>query len=565
MTYHGIRECDPDLNSGKIRVGVLLESHHVPAWQFAVLESLLQSDVADIAVLILQSGRTAITTTRNGRTTDQSVIYKAFMRVENRNYDGGPDACALTNTDSLLRGVNRITLARTTPDTAPPTLPESMQQIRQHDLDLVVALTDPALIDDVDRMSRWGIWYFGYDGHPVTPANGFKIGFGEVIRRRPYLQSALLVRRPGLPEDLVAVQTTSAVNYQSHLLTRNQHLWKCSTFVSRALGKCNALGGESYLQSLPVTRTPAWRSKKHRLASANNTALLFPFMSYLLWRAWQKVIRRLYAERWILLFGARSDRLRPAELKELQPPKGRFWADPYVLFQDGAHYVFFEDASLQTGIGHISVMIANKNGQFGTPKTVIQRPYHLSYPFVFEWRGEHYLVPESAENRTIELYRCIRFPDQWEFQYNLMEDVWAYDATLIKHAGLWWLFANKLGHEGASSWDELSIFFANTPLSRNWQPHPENPVISDVRRARPAGSIFRENGRLYRPSQNCSKRYGYALNINEILELTKNSYKETTVETIKPGWHRSIRAVHSYSCAESLVMMDAIYRGPRRC
>ena len=46
------------------------------------------------------------------------------------------------------------------------------------------------------------------------------------------------------------------------------------------------------------------------------------------------------------------------------------------------------------------------------------------------------MIPESAENRTIELYRFRVFPDDLEFVHILMENVEAYDATLVEYNGL---------------------------------------------------------------------------------------------------------------------------------
>ena len=130
------------------------------------------------------------------------------------------------------------------------------------------------------------------------------------------------------------------------------------------------------------------------------------------------------------------------------------------------------------------------------------------------------MIPESAENRTIELYRFRVFPDDLEFVHILMENVEAYDATLEEYNGLWWMFANVKPHAGASSWDELCLFYSDSPISSTWHPHPLNPVVSDVRCARPAGNLFVQDIYLYRPSQNSSHRYGYGLNINRILDLT---------------------------------------------
>ena len=81
------------------------------------------------------------------------------------------------------------------------------------------------------------------------------------------------------------------------------------------------------------------------------------------------------------------------------------------------------------------------------------------------------------------------------------------------------MFTNIKENEGASSFDELFLFYADELLTNHWKPHPKNPVVSDVKSARPAGSLFFYNNKLYRPSQDCSFRYGYATVINEIIEM----------------------------------------------
>jgi hypothetical protein len=263
------------------------------------------------------------------------------------------------------------------------------------------------------------------------------------------------------------------------------------------------------------------------------------------------------------MFGIDERTPSGGRFRELLPPAGRFWADPHVIEKDGRHHVFFEDASSVSGIGHIALLSDTGTGRFTPPKAILRKPYHLSYPFVFQWREDWYLLPETAANRTVELYRCIRFPDEWEFQHNLLEDVEAYDSTLVEHAGRWWLFANLREHPAASSWDELHIHHSDSPISRNWKAHRDNPVISDVTCARPAGRLFTENGRLFRPSQNSSRRYGRALQFNEVIELSDRHYAERVVEMIEPTWSRSIRGVHSYSRAGRMTVVDAILCGRR--
>jgi hypothetical protein len=173
------------------------------------------------------------------------------------------------------------------------------------------------------------------------------------------------------------------------------------------------------------------------------------------------------------------------------------------------------------------------------------------------------MVPESAENNCVTLYRCISFPDKWQLEHHLLQGIAAYDSTFFCDGNLWWLFANVQSHTGASSWDELCIFYANSPISTNWFPHRLNPVVSDVRNARPAGSLFRSNGRIFRPSQDSSSRYGFGLNIMEILELSKDNYRETEYERVFPIDSRRVKGIHTYSRSACFLATDAIIREKR--
>ena len=140
---------------------------------------------------------------------------------------------------------------------------------------------------------------------------------------------------------------------------------------------------------------------------------------------------------------------------------------------------------------------------------VLERDYHLSYPFVFRFERELYMMPETSRNRCVELYRAVDFPRQWTLDRVLLSDCVAADPTLFEHDGTFWLFVN-LAREGAAINDELHLYFADSPFGP-WNPHPKSPVVSDIRSARPAGRIFRHGTEIIRPSQDSSVRYGYAL------------------------------------------------------
>jgi hypothetical protein len=136
----------------------------------------------------------------------------------------------------------------------------------------------------------------------------------------------------------------------------------------------------------------------------------------------------------------------------------------------------------------------------------------------------------------------------------VMNDVNAVDATVWEHEGVLWMFVNIAAH-GASTHDELHLFYANE-LHGPWTPHRLNPVVSDVTSARPAGALFREAGRLIRPSQDSSRSYGYALNFNEVVCLTPQEYQEKRLTRFTPEWVPGNRAIHTFTRDSRFVVVD---------
>ena len=194
--------------------------------------------------------------------------------------------------------------------------------------------------------------------------------------------------------------------------------------------------------------------------------------------------------------------------------RGHTYADPFLFEHDGRHHLFVEDVPPGTDRGVISHVELRPGNDPGAPVPVLEADHHLSYPFVFSHGGEVYMIPETGDVAQIRLYRAARFPTEWEFDRVLVDDIRAADATLLEAEGRWWMFASVGGH-GTTLGDELHLFHAASPLGP-WAPHPANPVVSDVRAARPAGAILRDGDRLVRPAQDGSRRYGWAVSLREI-------------------------------------------------
>lgn len=204
-----------------------------------------------------------------------------------------------------------------------------------------------------------------------------------------------------------------------------------------------------------------------------------------------------------------------------------FYADPFLIARAGRHYLFAEACPYATGKGVIVCAEIGAEGQPGPWRTVLERPWHLSYPFVFEHGGETWLAPESSSHGGIELHRATDFPYGWTFAERLLPELPLVDPTFFAHDGRLWLFAG-MATPGGSDWDELYAWHAPA-LAGPWRPHRLNPIKSDCRSARPGGRVLHLDGRLIRPAQRCERAYGEALVWLEIGRLTPDSFEEREI------------------------------------
>ena len=243
--------------------------------------------------------------------------------------------------------------------------------------------------------------------------------------------------------------------------------------------------------------------------------------------------------------------------KIIYPPRRLFWADPFVVAGEYNYYVFVEEFIFRKNKAHLSVLKLDSKGLLNKSEKIIERPYHMSYPFVFKLEGMYYMIPETNQNKTIELYKCLDFPYVWTFERNIMEDICATDTTLFHYDNKWWLFTTIDQTGGISSCStELFLFFTDDPIRGDWISHPLNPVISDESKARCAGKLFINDGKIYRPSQDCSMRYGRGLNINHVTKLSEFEYNEVLINEIKPIWDPKLKGVHTINFDQDITIID---------
>ena len=199
-----------------------------------------------------------------------------------------------------------------------------------------------------------------------------------------------------------------------------------------------------------------------------------------------------------------------------------FVADPFLVHSNNSYFLFFEVMNKANGQGDIGLATSTDGYDWSYEKIVLDEKFHLSYPCVFEWDGEYYMVPESHQAKSVRLYIANNFPYNWSFVKTLIEGEYLVDNTPFYYNNTWWMFTQTSAHT-------LQLYYSDNLLG-TWIEHPQSPIISgNANISRPGGNVVHFDDRLVRYTQDCDPYYGNQVWAFEIIELSKESYEEIKV------------------------------------
>lgn len=509
-----------------LRVGIVLDSFQSSEWKARIIEGLESSGLATIKVVFIVGPVSAA----------QSRFFEHYERWDRLRHAEGEDASATRDLSISLASCTVITSSANLPTAA--------------ELDILLDLSDRPLSRTAAASPRFGIWYLQF-GHPEKYGVRSPDLFWEFYKGDSVSEVTLLAARR--TETRILTHSVSATHKTSLHLSRNPIYWKAVEIVLHAIREAEQVG--SVYLDRPALNAPL-------PASWPEPGLRHVFL--LAFRAFCRIAAKRVAalntknrSKWYLAIRPRSRNRSFCDgsgYELLQSPPDRFYADPSLFNHKGKSYLLFEDFRYADDRALISGCEVHEDGTLGETFEVLKRPYHLSYPLVFEDDGDIYMVPESRGSRSIELYRAVEFPTSWVVEPPLLSGLQAVDATLHKSDGIYWMFTS-ITNGLYSSCDDLSLFFASS-LKGPWTPHPQNPIIRDVRKARSAGRLFYDGTRLIRPSQDCSKAYGYGLVFSEITKLSKTEYEDREICRVEPLICKHHEATHTYTRNDQFEIVD---------
>jgi hypothetical protein len=238
----------------------------------------------------------------------------------------------------------------------------------------------------------------------------------------------------------------------------------------------------------------------------------------------------------------------------LKPTKYSCIADPFLFKLKNNFFCFVErfDFSVKKGTIDAYQIVGNNFVHLGP---VLEEPFHLSFPFLFEYNSDVYMCPESSESGSIRIYKATNFPLKWRFHKILSTPKIGVDPLIFKHGNLWWLFLNTDITSTGNFSNELSIYYSHSPLSACWKSHKLNPIFIDSEKSR-NGGLLSIGKQKFRVGQTQSyDLYGSAISLYKIKKLNRFNYEELKIASLKPS-NKNIKGVHHFSYAKPYFTHD---------
>jgi hypothetical protein len=538
-----------------MRIGILIkEFEDLENWELRVIDNIKNNQNFELTLLI-KDGRGISKNLKPNYTLGEFILKKQILIEKNRYLNNTKSV----NKTDLLEFLNNIPSIQINPiskgkiDTFKV---EDSQRIQEYNLDVILKHGFNNLSGGILNVAKKGIWLLSHSDLSLN--RGGICGFWEVLLNKPIIAVSILKLSSHLGKGNIIDKAFYNRNLFSSVITNN--IVKESS-VSLLLKNLKKLSKNEDLVTYDIVNFDICDETPNLYYTCK---YLFNFYTIYALNKIKSIIisSDIRKQCWTLFIGKGNFMETDlSKLKSAKVPSNEFWADPFLFNYKNVHYVFFESYSYITKKGKICCGRV-ENDRIVDVIDVLDLTYHLSYPYIFEERGEIFMMPETGENKRLEIYKSIGFPNKWELYSSGFEGESVQDTTLyIDEEKQKWLFLNKVIDSNVDRTSELYIYKIDSLKLNTIEAHKDNPVIIDSRVARNGGAIFEYKGKIYRPSQsNTDGIYGKALNINLIKKLTIDEYEEETIRKVESNFKKELVSIHHLHQIEGMFIFDAAYK-----
>jgi len=543
------------IDKHKLRFGIMCEGVIFPAWQASCLNKLIALKGVVPALLIIDSESS------NSRTIDK---IKSKLKETSRIFWHIYSFYIIKKRSRVMRPVNMENTFNKTSKLECKTIikkgnaqeftDEDIGKIKEYNLDFIIRFGFRIIKGKILNIPKFGVWSFHHGDaskYRGSPPAFWEIYFddnvtGAILQRLTERLDAGIVLKRGY----LKTTKSSYLRNINNIISNTTH-WPTQVCIDIINGKAEYLAGAPLITQAQIYKAPNNIELLHFIIKETIYLFRHIYRNYFFYENWNIGIVDKSVQNLLSSNEQVNIRWQPKQRNH------KFIADPFIQIKDNRKYVLFEEFNYKTYKGRIAV--SELTHDFSSEKTyIIGGESHFSYPYLFNYQGEIYCVPESSGTQGSLLYKAINFPNEWILVKQIIGEFPALDNTIVRYKDYWWLFATN-SNDGPNC--KLNIWFAKDPLGP-WVAHNGNPVKIDIRSSRPAGNPFIHEGDLYRPAQDCSEGYGGRIVINRVRRLTTTEFEETPVKMIGPDKNGKYPdGMHTISSVNNTTLVD----GVRRC
>lgn len=544
-----------------LRIGLLLDGSSLAYWQLEIVKQLMASEkVRIIAAIVNQTPP---------KPTKSPLLHFWYMRskltwklhesIDKKLFKVKVDASSRHDIADILSQLEIINVVPTKTKYCDYLQVADLEKIKSLKLDVAIRFGFRIIKGDFLNISKFGIWSFHHADNQVN--RGGPPGYWELFSGKRTTGITLQILNADLDGGMVLSRALCGDQGISINRNRNNIFLRSIPMMLEKLEQLYYLGWEKFSlqhqqQKMDVYAQPLFQTPDNIPALINLASTIK--------RGFSGYIRRLFFKhQWTILIGeqpAGKSSLRKFNI--LKPPPHEYWADPVLYEKDGRFYVFFEAVPFENYQGYIAVL-EYVNGEWKDFKKVLAPPFHLSFPFLFEFDGRLFMLPESVSQSCLHFYECINFPDNWQLVEEASAAIPGIDSVVYHHQGMWYLFTTIAETAGAATNEVLALYLTDNPIKGEWKKHPKSPLFRDVSKGRMAGRIFEIDGKIFRPAQNGASGYGTSVNLFRITCLSPIDYSEEFVAEIGPNWRQDITKLHTWNVYDKVTVSDTMQLIPR--
>lgn len=550
-----------------MKIGFLLDSFMIHAWSYEAIKKALEIKNLNPCVIIVKKHNNfpkhqniklklkKLLRGDNFFETIGNALYYRYAEWDKAHYISKQiDAHQLIDIRNLINNVSIIEVSPRETKFCDWIEGEDIDKISSYQPDILFRLGFRILKGSILEIPKHGVWSY-HHGDPEKYKGG-PSGFWETYYNEMVGGSVLQILNDRLDAGKMLARVISPVSNESPAITRNIIAWDSVELLKICIKK------------LLINEDPVLNPETNICTAGTiyKTPTTWPTICMGLKFVYRKIINnsRIFNQHWSIFLSNRCFKADfPSAIpilydqnnfQKIKAPKGKFWADPFIIKWQDKDYLFFEEYCYNQKKGIIKVGEIN-GGKLKNNVLALESDTHLSNPFVFIENEHLYLLPEQSGAQEISIYKSIAFPYKWQKIITILKGGYYVDPILFKKDDVWWLFFVEKVSQNGSTTTYAKLFFANN-LEGSWEEHPYNPISTDCRYSRSAGGpIITTDGKIIRPVQDCSQGYGYKINYLEIIKISKTEYKDRKIEGYSPS-KLKLNGIHTVNFIDNILAID---------